>query len=208
MSASNMTQKAIWHRVRWLFLCLLAPLLLTYNCGVQAEQVGSITQPKLAVGDWVFRQGASIESYMIASFGNGDFSHIGMVVQVEPETQILHATTNDFQEQSNQVLLSTWQQFTNQRVAKRIAVARPQFLSPEQRQRISTRLLTELGKPFVLAARDQEHLYCTTIMAAAIEAEYPAFEVTWSWLDQPLVRGEYLHPEAFAAYQGLEWVQP
>lgn len=164
--------------------------------------------PELAVGDWVFRQGTSMESHLIARFGTGDFSHIGMVVQVEPEVRILHASTEDLQPEANQVMLSSWQQFSDTRLARRVAVARPGFLSMEQRQNISTRLLDELGKPFVLASRDQAHLYCTTLLADAIRNEYPAFAPAWSWLDQPLLRGEYLHPQAFAAQQGLEWIIP
>lgn len=189
-------KKAIWVRHRWLFLCfLLLSWLLLNGLAVardNADSTGITDTPALAVGDWVFRQGTSLESYLIASFGAGDFSHIGMVVEVEPEIQILHATTDDLQTLSNQVLLSTWQQFTDVKLAKRVAVARPQFLSAEQRQNISRSLLAELGKPFVLAARDKQHLYCTTILADAIQSEYPAFNINWSWLEQPLLRGEYL----------------
>jgi len=209
------TKKAIWVHNRWLFLCLLLLGVLALNSQAIAKDAAPpadfavVTQtPALAVGDWVFRQGTSLESYLIASFGEGDFSHIGMVVQVEPEIQIIHATTDDFQTLSNQVLLSTWQQFTDVKLAKRVAVARPVFLSAEQRQNVSRSVLAELGKPFVLAARDKQHLYCTTILADAIQSEYPAFNVNWSWLEQPLLRGEYLHPEAFAAHQDLDWVLP
>jgi len=206
-------KKAIWVRHRWLFLCLLILGWVALNGLAVARDSASnsdstATAPALAVGDWVFRQGTSLESYLIASFGAGDFSHIGMVVEVEPEIQILHATTDDLQTLSNQVLLSTWQQFTDVKLAKRVAVARPLFLSTEQRQKISRSLLAELGKPFVLAARDKQHLYCTTILADAIQSEYPAFNLSWSWLEQPLLRGEYLHPEAFAAHQNLHWVLP
>lgn len=209
------TKKAIWIRNRWLFLCLFLLGVLALNgqaaaqdAAAPADAIAISQTPALAVGDWVFRQGTSLESYLIASFGEGDFSHIGMVVQVEPEIQIIHATTDDFQTLSNQVLLSTWQQFTDVKLAKRVAVARPVFLSAEQRLNVSRSVLAELGKPFVLAARDKQHLYCTTILADAIQSEYPAFNLSWSWLEQPLLRGEYLHPEAFAAHQNLDWVLP
>lgn len=209
------SKKAIYVLPRWFFLCLLLLGWLVLNGLAVArdnaplsDSTGITDTPALAVGDWVFRQGTSLESYLIASFGAGDFSHIGIVVEVEPEIQILHATTDDLQTLSNQVLLSTWQQFTDVKLAKRVAVARPLFLSAEQRQNISRSLLAELGKPFVLAARDKQHLYCTTILADAIQSEYPAFNINWSWLEQPLLRGEYLHPEAFAAHHELDWVLP
>ena len=63
--------------------------------------------PPLAVGDWVFRSGTSRESHLIQTLSNSDFSRIGMVVSLHPEPIIVHATTDDDPQRSNQVLSST-----------------------------------------------------------------------------------------------------
>lgn len=159
----------------------------------------------LAVGDWVFRLGTSAESHLIAQFGSGEFSHIGMVVTVQPEVRVLHATTSDSEQQPNQVIVSSWDEFTSPRLARSYAVARPEFLSTAQNRRISQRVQQQLGQPFVLAAQHNPHLYCTTLLAEAIRNEIPEFQLEWSYLDQPLLRGYYLHPDAFVR-QDVRWV--
>ncbi len=181
---------------------LLLLLSLTLVCQLSA---GEQRFAQLAIGDWVFRQGTSLESHLIASFGQGRFSHIGVIVRQEPQIQILHATTNDNARLPNQVILSSWDEFTSAELARSYAVARPLFLDREQQNRIARLLLEQLGQKFVLAAQDKPHLYCTTIIADAISAVQPDFAPLWSFLDQPLVRGYYLHPDAFAAQQ-LSWL--
>lgn len=160
---------------------------------------------QLAIGDWVLRKGTSAESHLIAGFGTGQFSHIGIVIETEPEVRILHATTNDSPQQPNQVIVSSWDEFTDSRLALIYAAARARFLTPAQQQRISQLVQQQLGQPFVLAARHKPHLYCTTIIADAIQAVSPNASFEWSFLDQPLLRGDYLHPDAFAI-QDIHWV--
>lgn len=185
-------------------LRLLASLGLALVCQLSAAQPPNA---QLAVGDWVLRQGTSVESLLIANFGKGEYSHIGIVVQTKPQIKILHATTDDKPQTPNQIILSDWAEFTNPELARSYAVARAQFLSREQQQQISNSLLKLLGEPFILAARDKPHQYCTTILADAISAVQPDFSVQWSFLDQPLVRGYYLHPDAFTN-QRISWVIP
>ena len=67
--------------------------------------------PPLAVGDWVFRAGRSAESQLIQTLSHSEFSHIGMVVSLQPEPLIVHATTNDDPQRGNQVLSSTLSEF-------------------------------------------------------------------------------------------------
>lgn len=183
---------------------LLYALLLLLHCQLALAETPA---SRLAVGDWVFRHGTSIESRLIANFGRGDFSHIGIVVTTSPQIQILHATTNDSADRPNQVILSTWNEFTSSGLAHNFAVARPLFLDRQQQEQIRQALLAKLGQPFVLAAREQPHLYCTTLLADAISAVAPDFEPEWSYLQQPLVGGYYLHPDAFAS-QHLRWIIP
>lgn len=183
---------------------LLYALILACHCQLSLAETNGA---QLAVGDWVFRHGTSIESRLIASFGSGDFSHIGIVVATSPQIQILHATTNDSATHPNQVILSDWDEFTSPGLAHNFAVARPLFLGPQQQEQIRQALLAQLGQPFVLAARELPHLYCTTLLADAISAVAPDIVLEWSYLQQPLVRGYYLHPDAFASQQ-LRWIIP
>lgn len=187
---------------RWFFLCCA---FVFFAQSVWAQEHAA---PELVIGDWVFRQGTSLESYLIASVVQSEFSHIGMVVQTVPEVLILHSTTDDLQDEANQVMLSSWSQFTDARLATRVAVARPEFLTREQRIRISQALMAQLGLPFVLASRAEPHAYCTTVLADAIQREDPSFSPVWTQVQQPMLRGEYLHPQAFADMPRLNWVVP
>ena len=47
----------------------------------------------LEKGDWVFRSGTSADSRLIKSLSQSHFSHIGIVVQTQPQVLIAHATT-------------------------------------------------------------------------------------------------------------------
>lgn len=160
----------------------------------------------LQLGDWVFRHGTSLESYAISQASDSAFSHIGMVVELQPQVMIAHATTSDHAKLKNQVLLSTWDEFATPRLASQLAIARPQFLSATQQQRIVARVKQQIGQPFVLQDRHRPHLYCTTLLADAIVHEHPAFAPRWQKLQQPLVHGDYLYPQAFAEHPELEWI--
>ncbi|HHX06021.1 MAG TPA: hypothetical protein GX732_07820, partial [Pseudomonas sp.] len=118
--------------------------------------------PPLAVGDWVFRSGTSRESHLIQTLSNSDFSHIGMVVSLHPEPIIVHATTDDDPQRSNQVLSSTLNEFIDPQLAGSFAIARPTFVRAEEQQQAALWLSKQLRKPFVLAERSHPHLYCTT----------------------------------------------
>ena len=93
------------------------------------------------------------------------------------------------------------------KLALNYAVARANFLTPAQQQHISQLVQQQLGQPFVLAARHKPHLYCTTIIADAVQAVSSDASFEWSYLDQPLLRGDYLHPDAFAQ-QNVQWIVP
>ncbi|TLX53663.1 hypothetical protein DN826_17260 [Stutzerimonas nosocomialis] len=162
--------------------------------------------PPLAIGDWVLRMGTSTDSRVVQQLSSGAYSHIGMVVAVEPRVMVIHATTDDHPERANQVLLSTLEEFFQPGLASRIAIARPTFLQTPQKLAIARALLAEQGKPFVLEPRDTAHRYCTTLLADAIRAEHPAFDPPWQHIDVAFFRGEYLFPQAFVDYPGVEWV--
>lgn len=162
--------------------------------------------PPLAVGDWVFRAGTSAESHLIQTLSNGEFSHIGMIVSLQPEPLIAHATTDDDPQRVNQVLTSTLHDFINPQRARSFAIARPRFVTQDENQQAATQVLKQLQQPFVLAERSTEHLYCTTLLADALDNTAIPFQPKWQQVNAPLLSGEYLFPRAFADYPGVEWV--
>lgn len=162
--------------------------------------------PPLAVGDWLFRLGTSMDSVLIREASGGGYSHVGMVVATRPEVLIVHATTDDDPRHPDQVLLSTLAEFLHPRRAQHFAVARPGFLDETQRAQIARDLRAQQGKPFLLDARDMPHRYCTSVLAEAIERFAPAFAPVWTRLDLPLFHGDYLLPRNLAEYPGLDWI--
>ncbi|MFC2418053.1 MAG: hypothetical protein ACFNQI_08945, partial [Eikenella corrodens] len=88
----------------------------------------------LQEGDWVFRHGTATDSRLIRELSRSRFSHIGIVVQTQPEVWIAHATTDDDPAHPNQVLLTPLAEFAAPRLSRQTAYVRPRFLSPEQRR--------------------------------------------------------------------------
>lgn len=181
------------------------PLLATHKPAAQQEWIMPALPP-LAVGDWVFRGGTASESYVIQQLSKSEFSHIGMIVSLDPEPLIVHATTDDDPKRPNQVLLSTLHKFTHPQLAQHFAIARPHFVNASQHKAAATWLTQQVGRPFVLTARDSAHLYCTTLLADALQHTKVDFNPQWQQINAPLLSGEYLFPKAFAEYAEVEWV--
>ena len=172
-----------------------------------ARSVFSVSAlPPLAVGDWIFRSGTSTESQLIQTLSNSEFSHIGMVVSLQSEPLIVHATTSDDPQRTNQVLSSPLAEFIDPKLARHFAIARPSFLTAQENQQAAQQLLQQLGQPFVLAERSSEHLYCTTLLADALQHSASPFQPQWQQINAPLLSGEYLFPSAFANYPEIEWL--
>ena len=162
--------------------------------------------PPLAVGDWVFRAGTSAESRLIQTLSDSEFSHIGMIVSLQPEPLIAHATTDDDPQRPNQVLTSTLSDFIAPQLARSFAIARPNFMNKDDHQYTAAQVLKQLHQPFILAERSTEHLYCTTLLADALQHSTTSFQPQWQQINAPLISGEYLFPSAFANYPEIEWL--
>ncbi|MWN05669.1 YiiX/YebB-like N1pC/P60 family cysteine hydrolase [Gilliamella sp. Pas-s95] len=158
------------------------------------------------VGDWIFRKGIQTDSLIVKQLGGGDFSHIGMIISTNPEIKIIHATTSDDDKFPNQVIVSTLPEFISPELAEKYAIARPNFLSDVQQQQIVSDLLTQQGKAFVLAPREQPHLYCTTLLFDSITKFQSDFNVEWKYTYFPSLSGTYLFPNAFANYSDITWI--
>ena len=104
------------------------------------------------------------------------------------------------------LIISTLTEFTAPDLAQMYAVARPNFLSDKQKKQIIEELLTKQGERFILASRDQEHLYCTTLLYDTIIKYQPDFNPEWQYAKFPLLSGDYLFPGAFANYPNITWI--
>lgn len=152
-------------------------------------------QSKIQLGDLIVREGIGYESAIIQSLSQSHFSHIGMITQVYPHIVIIHATTDDKPNQPNQVIQSSFTEFTDKNLAKSWAIYRQTQLSDQDIQQMIKNLETQIGQPFVLAVKQEHGLYCSTLIANA----YPkaiAEQLTWQTVDLPALQGELLFPNA------------
>ncbi len=156
-------------------------------------------------GDWIFREGTSRDSHLIQYLSKGRFSHIGMIVEVEPTILIAHATTDDDPNLPNQVLLTPLDDFLSEDKAKSFAVARPRFLDKQQRLNAAVYAYQKIGTPFILDDQDQPNFYCTTLILDAVLTQTKTFSPQWQYLDLAIFRGNYLFPESFTK-ENIEWI--
>lgn len=156
--------------------------------------------PLLEVGDWVVRLGTTNDSRWIRYLGKSEYSHIGMIVQLQPKVLVIHATTDDGELVSNQVMISELEHFFSPVLAQKGAVIRPLFLNKQEKQRIAAQILNQRGKPFVLDNKNESHLYCTTLLFDSIAQFHPSFKPEWNYISVPFFEGEYLFPQAFVNY--------
>ena len=163
--------------------------------------------PNLQVGDWVLRMGVETDSRIIRKMGGGEYSHIGMIVAVNPEIMIVHATTGEpRQTPSDGVLITPLSHFAASDRAEKYAIIRPQFLNETEKQTVADNLMKKVGKPFVLTEKNKPHLYCTTLIADEIQSVYPNFAPSWQYQNTPVFKGEYLFPNAFVGYPNTQMV--
>lgn len=183
------TFKAIVFFVMAIVLCSVF-----YACSDESRVLDYATlkdMPPLKVGDIILRQGVGADSKLIQHISSSRFSHIGIIVSINPTT-ILHATTNDNPSKLNQVLLSDINSF----VSLSYAIAIKRFdLSQEQADLIVKYLLSQVGREFVLDTT-QDKLYCTTIIESAL-SKHIKLDLPYTYIDIPLLRGYYLMPQSF-----------
>lgn len=145
-------------------------------------------------GDLVFRLGDVYDSTIISKLSNCDFSHIGMVIKTNP-VLIIHATTNDYKDKPNQVLIDSLDGFLSH--SKKFALGRISPLKKDQIDIIINNLLQKVGKPFVLLPeKNSKNLYCTTLLNDEI-SKFIDLELKYQKINVPFFNGEYLFPREF-----------
>lgn len=156
--------------------------------------------PKLEVGDLVFRKGDVLDSIIISQKSNFKYSHIAIIIQTNP-ILILHASTNDFKDKKDQVVISTFDEFLSH--ALDFGIARINFLDTSEKKKLVKSLYKRAGSKFVLKAKGEENLYCTTILEQEI-SKFTNFNPNYTYVNTPFFQGEYLFPKAFWLYDGIE----
>ena len=117
----------------------------------------------------------------------------GYVAQISPQIFIIHAITREQNEQ-NAVVRTNLENFLLN--SKYYAVGRLKNLDENGAKIFVARLEKELGKPFILAPKNEANLYCTTLIERSLKG-ISNLNLTYQKLSLPIFRGEYLFPEAF-----------
>ena len=152
--------------------------------------LSSLDIPSLKKGDLIFREGIGADSIVISNISNSIYTHVGMVVNLEP-ILVIHATTNDNKRFKNQVIISTLQEFVD--LSNSIAIKRFDIRDSDLNIIVSY-LYSKIGEKFVLN-NQSNRLYCTTLLYDAISLVMP-LEVKDSRLDLPFLSGGYLLPKS------------
>ena len=157
-----------------------------------AEEL-EILRRNLRTGDLLFRKGLDADSQAIALMSGSLYSHAGVVAQISPQIFIIHAITGEQNEQ-NAVVKTSLENFLLN--SKYYAVGRLKNLDENAAKIFVARLEKELGKPFILAPKNEANLYCTTLIERSLKG-ISDLNLTYQNLSLPVFRGEYLFPEAF-----------
>ncbi|OYQ78399.1 hypothetical protein B9T12_06010 [Wohlfahrtiimonas chitiniclastica] len=156
----------------------------------------SVSAKTLALGDIVLRTGNNVDSLIIQKLSGGRFSHIGIITDLNP-VMVTHSTTDDDPKHLNQVITTPLPDFLAAHMAKDYVIVRPAFLSESERAQLSHHIKKQLGNPYVLKARTEENLYCTTLIEQPLMSLKPELKLTWQSIDVGPFQGQYLFPDAF-----------
>lgn len=188
----------------FLFLIIIATaaiLIILYTAPNQDQDLSTAPwqehASELRAGDLVLRLGTVTDSLVIAKVSHSAYSHIGMIIQTQPEILVAHATTSDHDYDHDQASITTLKDFWSRALCRAGMAARIDGLDERKLDGVISRLIAYKGRPFVLAPRDQDHFYCSTMLYDAIRSEDPSFTLKWQNLSYPGFKGEYLFPQSF-----------
>lgn len=171
-----------------------------FNSGIcQIVPSANTLVKNLEIGDWILRKGTTADSMIIGFVGNSRFSHIGIISSLKPEAKIIHAMTDSNGEHGS-VRETTLEKFVSSDRSNIAVIIRPAFLTALQKKTVVESIRLQIGLPFILAERHEQHRYCTTLIADATSKVEPSFVPSWTYLNVPFFIGEYLFPDAFINY--------
>jgi hypothetical protein len=183
------TEKRLFY---FTFLVVATGIFFIYKAQIR-QNIQFPTNIDIKVGDLVFRHGTGSDSDFIRYLSKCEYTHVGMVVQINP-VLIVHATTDDDKHRQNQVIISSLVEFAA--LSKKIAITRLQTLTDNDRLKIADSLRQRIGENFVLQNADEKNLYCTTLLEQEI-SKAVVFKPHYTGIDIPVFKGLYLFPKAF-----------
>lgn len=154
----------------------------------------------IRTGDLVLREGTATDSSVIMMLSSSDYSHIGIVSETSPDIIVTHATTDDDPEHADQVIKTPLSVFWNSKNAAAGAVLRLNFINDDNVKTVIDSVNSKLGQSFVLTYkgnRAHRPMYCSILIYSALKEVNRDFALKWQFVDIPLVRGDYLFPQAF-----------
>lgn len=191
--------------------CLITLTVAIVYCYLKPIYYSSLSPPLplpssqlLQRGDWILRSDIEGDNEIIKYFSHSQYSHIGIIVETQPNIIVAHATTNDEPEYPNQVLLTPLNEFMATNQANAIAIVRPNFLSIYQREATAEYAKQQHGRKFILTHQNKQPFYCNILLLEAIQQQ-PDFSPQWQYLDIPLQKDYYLFPEAFI-HKDITWI--
>lgn len=158
----------------------------------------------LAIGDIVLRAGSNMDSLAIQKLGKVHYSHIGIITQTEPEIIVINSTTDDDPNHLNQVIATPFDIFTSAQFARSFLIIRPNFLTLDEKLKLAQNIHAQLGAPYLLKSREEENLYCTTLIEQPLLQLRPNIELEWNTIDLGPFKGSYLFPDTFINIEGME----
>ena len=164
----------------------------------------SYAKDTLAIGDIVLRAGSNMDSLAIQKLGTVQYSHIGIITQIEPEIIVVHSTTDDDPQYPNQTIATSFETFTSPKFARNFLIIRPNFLTLDEKLMLANHIHSKIGAPYILKTREADNLYCTTLIEQPLLQLRPNIQLEWHNIDFGPFKGSYLFPDTFINIEGME----
>ena len=164
----------------------------------------SYAKDTLAIGDIILRAGSNMDSLAIQKLGKVQYSHIGIITQIKPEIVVVHSTTDDDPSHPNQAIATSFEVFTSPKFARNFLIIRPNFLTLDEKLRLANHIHSKIGAPYVLKSREEENLYCTTLIEQPLLQLRPNIQLEWHNIDFGPFKGTYLFPDTFMNIEGMK----
>lgn len=150
--------------------------------------------PDLKVGDVILRKGVGADSYIINEISHSNYSHVGVVSQINPRVEITHATTaDDAGSPFEGVITVPIANFVSE--ARALAIVRYEQIKESAYPQISEYLHSQEGKVFDLS-NDPDATYCSNLVYFALKP-HTKTDLKYTFYEMLTFSGNYIFPQAF-----------
>ncbi|MDD6517605.1 MAG: YiiX/YebB-like N1pC/P60 family cysteine hydrolase [Prevotella sp.] len=190
------------------FVCLA---MILVSCGEREEERSILPDDfALCAGDVVFRRGEGITSRaVLATDANGNYSHVGIVVDYAERRMIVHAVPGepDFEGDVDRVKMDTPEKFFSYKNASKGEVCRLRDSSIAQRAANVALRIFRKGTPFddKFDDKDTSKMYCTELVVYAYRhAGIDLTEGRRHEIDLPIIKTACIFPSDIYASRHLK----